>query len=98
MLLLFGKLGMRDQFRKGRRLVGNLASLLGASGSASISEATDPPVFPAKRLFNHSPNCPSSIRQYRFLLVATATRGEAIQCGRPRWRVCPARPACAARA
>jgi hypothetical protein len=27
MPLLFGKLGMRDQLRKGRRLVGNLASL-----------------------------------------------------------------------
>jgi hypothetical protein len=36
---LFGKLGMRDQLRKGRRLVRNLASLLGASGSASIGEA-----------------------------------------------------------
>jgi hypothetical protein len=32
-------------------------------GSASFSEATDPPVFPAKWLFNTSPNC--LIRQYR---------------------------------
>jgi hypothetical protein len=65
---------MRDQLRKGRRPVRNLASLLGASGSASIGEATDPPVF----LRNGSltlTELPILNTATSLSLVATAARG-----------------------